>query len=172
VSVYFLHWHFCGMFENIVDVLLVLDQERLHSQLKRDMPDFVKVVLLPKSGGVSRCVVRWLMVLHSSVVIVYSGNVSLVCAYVFITLRTQSFVLSDNSKPLTRWIHVCLGNAYRVSYVRCQRLLKERQKHVPLDDMKKFKNIFMALENVCIHTYLMSGFQTFTFTKLEVVYTF
>ena len=36
-----------------VDVLLVLDQERLHSQLKRDMPDFVKVVLLPKSGGVS-----------------------------------------------------------------------------------------------------------------------
>ena len=42
------------------------------------------------------------MVLHSPVVIVYSGNVSLVCAYVFITLRTQSFVLSDNSKPLTR----------------------------------------------------------------------
>jgi len=52
---------FCGvikrqawlLFGNLVDVLLVLDQERLHSQLKRDMPDFVKVVLLPKSGGVS-----------------------------------------------------------------------------------------------------------------------
>jgi len=39
-------------------VLLVLDQERLHSQLKRDMPDFVKVVLLPKSGGVSLLVVK------------------------------------------------------------------------------------------------------------------
>jgi len=48
----------CLLFENVVDVLLVLDQERLHSQLKRDMPDFVKVVLLPKSGGVSEtCIV-------------------------------------------------------------------------------------------------------------------
>ena len=35
-----------------VDVVIVLDQERLHSELVRDMPDFVKVVLLPKSGGV------------------------------------------------------------------------------------------------------------------------
>ena len=42
----------------LVDVLLVLDQERLHSQLKRDMPDFVKVVLLPKSGGVSCTVMK------------------------------------------------------------------------------------------------------------------
>ena len=50
-----------------------------------------------------------------------------------------------------------------------QRLLKEQQKPVLLDDMKKFKNIFMALENACIHTYLMSGFRTFIFTKLEVV---
>ena len=36
-----------------VDVIIVLDQERLHSELKRDMPEFVKVVLQPKSGGVS-----------------------------------------------------------------------------------------------------------------------
>ena len=36
-----------------MDVVIVLDQERLHSELKRDMPDFVKVILQPKSGGVS-----------------------------------------------------------------------------------------------------------------------
>ena len=36
-----------------VDVIIVLDQERLHNELTRDMPDFVKVILLPKSGGVS-----------------------------------------------------------------------------------------------------------------------
>lgn len=36
-----------------VDVILVLGQERLYSELKRDMPDFVNVILLPKSGGVS-----------------------------------------------------------------------------------------------------------------------
>ncbi|KAK2158978.1 hypothetical protein LSH36_161g16015 [Paralvinella palmiformis] len=42
--------HAAGAFE--VDVVIVLDQERLHSELVRDMPDFVKVVLLPKSGGV------------------------------------------------------------------------------------------------------------------------
>lgn len=36
-----------------VDVILVLDQERLYNELVRDMPNFVKVVLLPKSGGVS-----------------------------------------------------------------------------------------------------------------------
>ncbi|XP_023214829.1 polyribonucleotide 5'-hydroxyl-kinase Clp1-like [Centruroides sculpturatus] len=35
-----------------VDVILVLDQERLYSELFRDMPHFVKVVLVPKSGGV------------------------------------------------------------------------------------------------------------------------
>lgn len=36
-----------------VDVILVLDQERLYNELVRDMPSFVKVVFLPKSGGVS-----------------------------------------------------------------------------------------------------------------------
>jgi hypothetical protein len=36
-----------------VDVILVLDNERLFIELKRDMPKFVKVVYLPKSGGVS-----------------------------------------------------------------------------------------------------------------------
>jgi polyribonucleotide 5'-hydroxyl-kinase len=34
------------------DVILVLDQERLYNELTRDMPAFVKVVFLPKSGGV------------------------------------------------------------------------------------------------------------------------
>lgn len=34
------------------DVILVLDQERLYNELVRDVPNFVKVVLLPKSGGV------------------------------------------------------------------------------------------------------------------------
>lgn len=36
-----------------VDVILVLDQERLYNELVRDVPNFIKVVLLPKSGGVS-----------------------------------------------------------------------------------------------------------------------
>lgn len=35
-----------------VDTILVLDQERLYNELVRDMPEFVKVVILPKSGGV------------------------------------------------------------------------------------------------------------------------
>uniref|UniRef100_A0A2R5LJW0 Protein CLP1 homolog n=2 Tax=Ornithodoros turicata TaxID=34597 RepID=A0A2R5LJW0_9ACAR len=35
-----------------VDVVLVLDQERLYNELVRDMPSFVKVVFTPKSGGV------------------------------------------------------------------------------------------------------------------------
>lgn len=35
-----------------VDAILVLDQERLYNELVRDMPQFVKVVFLPKSGGV------------------------------------------------------------------------------------------------------------------------
>ncbi|XP_071966169.1 polyribonucleotide 5'-hydroxyl-kinase Clp1-like [Antedon mediterranea] len=34
-----------------VDVIVVLDQERLYNELVRDMPSFVKVVLQPKSGG-------------------------------------------------------------------------------------------------------------------------
>ncbi|CAH0389272.1 unnamed protein product [Bemisia tabaci] len=42
--------HIAQAFE--VDVILVLDQERLFNELVRDMPSFVKVVLLPKSGGV------------------------------------------------------------------------------------------------------------------------
>ncbi len=35
-----------------VDVILVLDNERVHNDLIRDMPEFVRVVWLPKSGGV------------------------------------------------------------------------------------------------------------------------
>lgn len=35
-----------------VDAIIVLDHERLYNELIRDMPDFVKVVYLPKSGGV------------------------------------------------------------------------------------------------------------------------
>jgi len=56
--------------------------------------------------------------------------------------------------------------------VLCQRLLKEQQKRVLLEDMKKFKNIFTALENAYIHTYLMSVFLIFMFTKLEVVHVY
>ncbi|KAH9642968.1 hypothetical protein HF086_013529 [Spodoptera exigua] len=40
------------LYNTIVDVILVLDNERLYNELKRDMPKFVKVVYLPKSGGV------------------------------------------------------------------------------------------------------------------------
>lgn len=36
-----------------VDVVIVLDHERLYNELVRDMPNFVEVVFLPKSGGVS-----------------------------------------------------------------------------------------------------------------------
>lgn len=43
--------HIAFAFE--VDVILVLDQERLYNELVRDMPGFVNVVILPKSGGVS-----------------------------------------------------------------------------------------------------------------------
>ncbi|XP_023931897.1 polyribonucleotide 5'-hydroxyl-kinase Clp1-like [Lingula anatina] len=42
--------HTAGAFE--VDLVVVLDQERLYNELKRDLPDFVKVILQPKSGGV------------------------------------------------------------------------------------------------------------------------
>lgn len=35
-----------------VDTIIVLDQERLYNELVRDLPDFVKVVFQPKSGGV------------------------------------------------------------------------------------------------------------------------
>ena len=42
--------HIAMAFE--VDVILVLDQERVYNDLVRDMPSFVKVVLQPKSGGV------------------------------------------------------------------------------------------------------------------------
>ncbi|XP_037086381.1 protein CLP1 homolog [Pollicipes pollicipes] len=43
--------HIAVAFE--VDVVLVLDHERLYNELVRDMPNFVEVVFLPKSGGVS-----------------------------------------------------------------------------------------------------------------------
>lgn len=43
--------HIAQAFE--VSIILVLDQERLYNELVRDMPSFVKVTLLPKSGGVS-----------------------------------------------------------------------------------------------------------------------
>lgn len=36
-----------------VDLIIVLDQERLYNELVRDLPDKVKVVFQPKSGGVS-----------------------------------------------------------------------------------------------------------------------
>ncbi|XP_056636104.1 protein CLP1 homolog [Diorhabda sublineata] len=35
-----------------VDVIMVLDQERLYNELVRDLPNFVKIIFLPKSGGV------------------------------------------------------------------------------------------------------------------------
>jgi polyribonucleotide 5'-hydroxyl-kinase len=35
-----------------VNVILVLDQERLRVELKRDLPDYVKILSVPKSGGV------------------------------------------------------------------------------------------------------------------------
>lgn len=37
-----------------VSVILVLDAERLRVELKRDLPDYVKILSVPKSGGVSR----------------------------------------------------------------------------------------------------------------------
>lgn len=35
-----------------VDVILVLDQEKLYTELVRDLPSFVKIIFTPKSGGV------------------------------------------------------------------------------------------------------------------------
>ena len=43
--------HIAGAFE--VDIIIVLDQERLFTELVRDMPEFVKIIQLQKSGGVS-----------------------------------------------------------------------------------------------------------------------
>ncbi|KAM9325920.1 polyribonucleotide 5'-hydroxyl-kinase Clp1 isoform 1-T1 [Gastrophryne carolinensis] len=43
--------HAASAFE--VDVVVVLDQERLYNDLRRDLPHFVHTVLLPKSGGAS-----------------------------------------------------------------------------------------------------------------------
>ena len=37
----------------LVDIVIVLDQERLYNELRRDLPEFVKVILQQKSGGVS-----------------------------------------------------------------------------------------------------------------------
>lgn len=42
--------HIAEAFE--VNVILVLDQERLYHELIRDMPVFVRVAFLPKNGGV------------------------------------------------------------------------------------------------------------------------
>jgi len=42
--------HVAQAFE--VDIIVVLDQERLYNDLVRDMPNFVKIVWQPKSGGV------------------------------------------------------------------------------------------------------------------------
>jgi len=42
--------HIAQAFE--VDVIIVLDQERVYNDLVRDMPRFVKTVWMPKSGGV------------------------------------------------------------------------------------------------------------------------
>ena len=44
------HLLFC--FNLSVDLLIVLDTERLFSQLRREIANFVKIILLPKSGGV------------------------------------------------------------------------------------------------------------------------
>lgn len=43
--------HAASAFE--VDVVIVLDQERLYNDLHRDLPHFVHTILLPKSGGAS-----------------------------------------------------------------------------------------------------------------------
>ena len=51
-----------------------MDQERLFNELKRDMPDFVKIVLLPKSGGVS---VNTLNTLSVATKIFNKSNISL-----------------------------------------------------------------------------------------------
>lgn len=52
--------HIAQSFE--VDLILVLDQERLYNDLVQDIP-FIRVVYLPKSGGVSndRCFVTALV---------------------------------------------------------------------------------------------------------------
>ncbi|CAG5107545.1 Similar to CLP1: Polyribonucleotide 5'-hydroxyl-kinase Clp1 (Gallus gallus) [Cotesia congregata] len=42
--------HIAQAFE--VDVIIVLDHEKLYNALVKDIPDFVKVILLPKSSGV------------------------------------------------------------------------------------------------------------------------
>jgi len=42
-----------------VDVVIVLDQERLYNELVRDLPDTVKIAFQPKSGGVGTCLVTF-----------------------------------------------------------------------------------------------------------------
>ncbi|KAF6017759.1 CLP1 [Bugula neritina] len=42
--------HIASVFE--VNIIIVIDQERLYTELRRDMPDFVKIIQLQKSGGV------------------------------------------------------------------------------------------------------------------------
>ncbi len=38
---------------SVVDVVLVMDHERLYHELQRDLPQTTRVVPMPKSGGVS-----------------------------------------------------------------------------------------------------------------------
>lgn len=44
----------CELSSAAVDVVLVLDHERLYLDLQRDLPSSTDIVPLPKSGGVSR----------------------------------------------------------------------------------------------------------------------
>ena len=44
--------HIAQAFE--ADVIIVLDEERLYSELERDLPQFVKVIWLPRSSGVTK----------------------------------------------------------------------------------------------------------------------
>ena len=49
-SFYFSYFFFCCVF--LVDVILVLDQERVYNDFKNKLGNSVKCVHLPKSGGV------------------------------------------------------------------------------------------------------------------------
>lgn len=53
-----------------VGAIFVLDQERLYNELLRDIPKFVQVVYLPKSGGVCCCFVG---VVSAKIMFLFSG---------------------------------------------------------------------------------------------------
>ncbi len=53
LAVLYLHILDNNMFVS-VDVVLVMDHERLYHELQRDLPEFTRIVPMPKSGGVSR----------------------------------------------------------------------------------------------------------------------